>query len=235
MPCDGSEKQRGVAHAPSERADLVERGREGDQAIARDAAVGGLEPHHAAEGGGLANRTAGIRSQGACGHPGGDCRRRPARRASGHAREVPRIAGELEGRVLGGRPHSELVHVRLAQEHGAGVAETCDHGRVVGRHEALEDPGATRRGDPARAQDILDGHGHAVERATRYAPPPAVVGGACGGHRRVAHQREVRAHARVDGIDAIEIGTRGRRRGGRATGVGGREGLDGQAGRLSLQ
>ena len=43
-----------------ERTDLIERRRERDQAVARDAAVGRLEPDDAAERGRLADRAAGV-------------------------------------------------------------------------------------------------------------------------------------------------------------------------------
>ena len=46
-----------------ERADLVERAGERDQAVAADPAVGRLQPDDAADGGRLADRAAGIGAQ----------------------------------------------------------------------------------------------------------------------------------------------------------------------------
>ena len=50
---------------------------------------------------------------------GGHGRGRAAGAAAGNAVEVPGVGGRAVGRVLGGRAHGELVHVRLAQDHGA--------------------------------------------------------------------------------------------------------------------
>ena len=53
-------RQRGVRDVARERAALVERRGEGDHAVARDRAVGGLEPHDPAERGRLSDRAAGV-------------------------------------------------------------------------------------------------------------------------------------------------------------------------------
>ena len=75
MAGDDLEQQGGVGDGGGEGPDLVERRGEGDEPVAGDQAVGGLQPHHAAEGGRLADRAAGIGAQGDRGEAGGD--RRP--------------------------------------------------------------------------------------------------------------------------------------------------------------
>ncbi len=42
------------------------------------------------------------------------------------ALQIPRIAGELVGGVFGGGAHGELVHVRLADDHGVRRPEPFD-------------------------------------------------------------------------------------------------------------
>ncbi len=101
---------------PGEDADLVERGREGHEAVAAHPPVGGLEADHAAEGRGLADRATGVRAEGERDHAGRHRRRRPAGRPAGDAGEVPRVLRLLVGAVLGGRAHRELVHVGLAED-----------------------------------------------------------------------------------------------------------------------
>ena len=59
------------------------------------------------------------------------------------------------GGVLRGRAHRELVHVGLAEDRQAGLAEPVDHGGVVRRHPALEDPRAARRGQTLVASTSL--------------------------------------------------------------------------------
>ena len=78
-------------------------------------------PDHPAQGGGLADRPAGVRAEGqrheAGGHRG---RRLPPRRAAGHPAEVVGVAGRPERRVLGRGAHGELVQVGLADHHRPG-------------------------------------------------------------------------------------------------------------------
>ena len=57
---DHVEQQRGVGDGGGERADLVERARERDEAVARHQPVGGLHADDAAQRGGLADRAAGV-------------------------------------------------------------------------------------------------------------------------------------------------------------------------------
>ena len=60
----------GVGDGGGERADLVERRAERDQAEPRHQPVGGLDPDHAAQRSGLADRAARVRAQGDRGEPG---------------------------------------------------------------------------------------------------------------------------------------------------------------------
>jgi hypothetical protein len=46
---------------------------------------------------------------------------------------IPWIPRRAERGVLGGRSHGELVAIRLADDHGAGLIEFVDHRGVVGR------------------------------------------------------------------------------------------------------
>ncbi len=63
---------------------------------------------------------------------------------------VARVPRRPEGRVLRRAAHGELVHVRLAECDGPGVAERLHDGGVVGRAPAVQDPGAARGdGSPA--------------------------------------------------------------------------------------
>ena len=118
---DRFEQERRVAHVAGERADLVERRGEGDQPVARDAAVGRLQPDDAAEAppAGGSSRRCRCRARRALGprpRPPPSRRDEPPGTRSG-----PRgCARGQKARVLGRRAHRELVHVRLAEQHGAG-------------------------------------------------------------------------------------------------------------------
>ena len=65
---DGRQERR-VLDAAGEGPDLVERRREGHEAVAAHATVGGLQAHDAAERRGLADRAARVRAEGERGHP----------------------------------------------------------------------------------------------------------------------------------------------------------------------
>ena len=162
---DRVQQERGVPDAARERADLVEGGGIRDQAVARHAAVGGLDADHAAVRGRLPDRTAGVRAQRsqaqARGHGGG----RAAARAARDPGEVPRVAGDLEPGILRGRPHRELVHVELADDHGTFLLEPADDRGVVGRDEIAEDLRAAGGADPPGAEHVLDGEGNPGEGA----------------------------------------------------------------------
>ena len=71
-----SSSERGVGHGRGERPDLVEARREGDEPVAGHAPVGRLHADHAAQGGGLADRAAGVGAESRARRS----RRRPRRR-----------------------------------------------------------------------------------------------------------------------------------------------------------
>ena len=108
------------------------------------------------------------------GEPRRHRRRRAAARPAGDARRVPRVPGRARHRVLGRRPHGELVAVRLADDDGPGRGQPLDDGRVVGRDVAGED--ARRRGgrEPAGADVVLDRDRHPEQGQVRRVGPPPV-------------------------------------------------------------
>ena len=147
---------RAVANVPRDRTDLVERRREGDDAVARHRAVRRPQAHVTAERRRLLDRAAGVGPQ----RPRRKTRRdgggAAAARAARNACRVPRVARRAVRRVLGRGAHRELVGVRLADHAQAARTAVRDHGRVVDRDVALEDLRAGSRRDPAGADDVLD-------------------------------------------------------------------------------
>ena len=153
-----------VLHVLREGADLVERRGEGDKPVARDAPVGGLEADDTAQRRRLADGAARVGARRGDALVGGQGRGGAAARAPGNALQVPGIAGDAEIRRLRGGAHGELVHVRLADEDGALVAQLLHHRAVIGRHEVVEDPRAAGRAVPLRALDVLERDGDAGKR-----------------------------------------------------------------------
>jgi hypothetical protein len=87
----------------------------------------------------------------------------PSAAKAGNPVEVPGIARDAPGGILGGRAHGKLVHVGAAHEHGAGCAELGDDGGVVGRDVALEDFRRAGAGIAPDVDDIFNRDGHAAE------------------------------------------------------------------------
>ena len=75
VPGNHVHHERGISHRCGERTNLIQRRREGEEAISRDTTVGRFETDHAAQGSRLADRAARYRSRA----PAGPSRPRPRR------------------------------------------------------------------------------------------------------------------------------------------------------------
>ena len=94
------------------------------------------------------------------------------------------------------------MHMGLAQDHRASLAQPAQHGRVLGRTEMLERRRAGGIGQPGHVDVVLDGDGHAVQRTLRPPGGAGLVTGAGLGQRAVpVHGDEsVQVLARVDAV-----------------------------------
>ena len=165
-PAITSSTSGGVGDGGGERADLVEARREGDEPVAghaRRRSASRRRRRTAPPAGGSSRR---CRSRGrAAAKPAATAAALPPARAARHPVGVVRVAGRAERRVLGRRAHGELVEVRLADDDGAGGAQALDDGGVVRRPPAVEDLRRAGRRDAAGAEVVLEGDGHAGQRA----------------------------------------------------------------------
>ena len=147
---------RAVADGLRDRADLVEARREGDDAVARDRAVGRAQADEAAERRGLLDRPARVGAEAPRGEPACDRGGGAAGRAAGHALGIPGVLRRAVGRVLRGRAHGELVQIGLADERQPGLLDPRRDGGVEDGDVALEDAGAGRGRDAARRDVVLE-------------------------------------------------------------------------------
>ncbi len=205
MARDRPEQDRRVLHRARHRADLVERAGKRDQAVARNAAVRRLQAHDPAQRGRLADRAAGVGAQRRRAQARRHRRRAAAAAATGDARQIPGVMRGMKPRIFARRAHRELVHVELAEENGARVAQPGDRGRVVGRDEVFEHPRGARRRRPARAHDVLQAERHAQQRPA-FAVFARRVGGVGLRERLVLHEPQVCACLAVDRLDPVIIG-----------------------------
>lgn len=198
------EQVRAVRDVARQRADLVKRGRIGDEAVARDAAVRRLHADDAAERSRLADGSARIGAERPDGRTSGDGCGAAARGTARHAVEVPRVVRHVVGRVLRRAAHGEFIHVDLAEDDGILGLDLRHDRRIVRRHEVLEDLRSTRRLDILRADVVLDGTRDALEEGNRLTRCDLLVDGLCLLQRFFARNRQIRLDVTLDLIDAAE-------------------------------
>ncbi len=191
MAANGLQHQRGILDGPGHRADLVERGGEGDQAVAADAAVGGLDADQAAEGRGLADAAAGVAAETGTGHSRRDGSGASTAASAWNTVDVPRISRNEKRAVFRRGTHREFIEIRLAHDDRAGGFELLDNRRVVRRVEVFEHPARTGGGAAAEAHVVLERDRHARQRP----------GNAASVHVGRPLQR-VRGILRDEGVDA---------------------------------
>ena len=186
-----------MVHGPCQR----------QHARAAHAAIGRLDPGEPAERRRDANRATRVRAERA----GTDARRyrcaRSGRRAAADAvnRGVPRIPRRPVMRIETFGPIGELVHIELAQGDGAGAREPRDDSGILVGHPVGEKPGAARGLHAFGAVEILESHGHPVQRSERGARLHGGLRGTGRGQRGVAHHGDVRPELAVESRDAVEM------------------------------
>ena len=151
-------EQRRAGEIGGEHAHGVERRRLRQHAAAPDGAEAGLEPHHAAIGGGADHRAAGLRAHRQRRHARRHRRRRAGGGAAGRVRRVDRVARlrRLKERKLG--------RGGLAQDQRARRAQPGDRPGVFGRPAALVEDGAVLGRHRGGVDDVLDPDRQPVQR-----------------------------------------------------------------------
>jgi hypothetical protein len=172
------QQQGAVLGAPRHRPALVERGGEGDHAVARHHAVGRLDAGDAAQGGRLADRAAGVGAGGAGARRAATAAAEPPEEPPGTAAGVPGVLHRAEdGEVsldepmanssmlvlpsvtvpaaLSARPRGVVgadevgQHLRAAGgEHALGAENVLVRQRDAGERAASPRPGGRRRRAP---------------------------------------------------------------------------------------
>ena len=140
--------------------------------------------------------------------PGRDARRGPAARAARRKVRVPRVAGRAEEEVRRIALESQFGDIGLADQHGAGPAQTFDRQFVRVGHEAFEGAAAPGGRQTGHEQVVLDGDRDPVEPGER--PPGAEPLGAgpgvaaCAGLVDEHHRVETRVEPGDPGDTQVE-------------------------------
>ena len=106
--------------------------------------------------------------------------------------------------------------IELAEQHGTRLAQAPRHGAIGLGNVILEELGACRRADARGLVEILEADGNAVQGAARRAGGDLLGGAARIGERTLGGDRHVRVDARVQSLDACQIGLGQLERGERA-------------------
>ena len=204
VPGEDVQQHRGVGHAARDRAAVIERHRQWDDAADGHETVRGLQPHDAAVRRRRANRSARVGAERAVAEIRGDGGSRSARRAAGIALERPRIAHRS---VIARRRRAakrELVQIRFADDDRAGGCEAARHLRVFGGHAIVEHGARGRRAHTGRVDVVLEGDRNAVQRTAHAAGAPVGVERSGLRQRRFTRDRDERVDLWVVNVDARE-------------------------------
>ena len=162
---DHLEQLRRLPNRARHRSDLVERRRKCDESVSGHPAIRRLDGGNPTKRSGLSHRAARITAERQGRQARSGCTRGAARGAARSAVQSPRVVHVRERRVLVGRPHGELVEIRLPEDHGARGAQGLDYVRVVGRDVVAEDLRRTGRANAPRTEVVFEGDGHTRQRA----------------------------------------------------------------------
>ena len=166
----------------------------------------GRNPHHVAEVGRVAKRSAGVAPVGQGLHAAGQGHRGPAAAAAAGPGGIVGVAGLSEDRVVGLGPGAEFRGVGLADGDGPGLLQAFHDERVPGGHEIPVGQGTEGGSDPLGPHQVLVGHGKAVEGTHSIPGCQGLVGGAGLLPGPVRHQGHDGVDLWIEAIDLSEMG-----------------------------
>ncbi|MNF33456.1 hypothetical protein D3C84_142710 [compost metagenome] len=197
----GLQHQRAILGGARQGAALIEAGGVGDHAPARYPSIGRFDSGEVGQRRRLADRAAGVGAGSGRQQTCGDRRGRAARGAARYAGQVPGVVHRAVVAGLVGRAHGELVHVQLAQGHGAGGGEFLHHGGVVGRLETGEDLRAAAGQHIFGAEQVLVAD-RCTEQGAGFAGGAARIGGLGLAEGQLCGDADEAVELRVESFDA---------------------------------
>ena len=205
MTADHLVQQGRIQDGTSAGSGGVQGRRHRDDAVPGRRPVGRLDADGAGHRTGLTNGPSGVGTESQRGLESSQAGGRSAARATRNSVEVPRVVGGAEGRGLGRGSHGELVQVRLAQDHHAGVLASGDDGRVIGRDPSLQHPGRGRGGQSLGAEEILHGQRHTGQRTELLTVGDPRVNPSGSFQGTVVINQKEGTHVAVDLADPVQV------------------------------
>ena len=156
MTRDRVHDQGGVTDSFRQWPNLIERGCKRDQTESRNSSISRFKADNTRKRSRLPNRATSICAERTERSVRGNCCCRPATGATRHARQVPRIARQLQRGIFGGRTHGELVQVGFSKWNRTRCAQFPNDGRVIGGAITLQDLRRTGARLTHYADDVFD-------------------------------------------------------------------------------
>ena len=181
---------------------MVERFRQGEDAISADASPGRLETDGSTCRSGEADRTAGVAAERAVAEPRSGSRTGPAGGCTCPPIGVPGIHGRVELRVVAA--HRAFGQVEFAQQHGTGLFEPRYDRTVQVRYVVRQGLTATHRADALREAEVLDCDGDTVKRAAQPSLASLHIRLLRRRDRVVRHDSRIALQPAVESLDPVE-------------------------------
>lgn len=124
------EEDAGIVGGPGDRPDVVHRGRKYGDAVERQRVATGLQAEDAAHSCRKPDRTGRVGRQRSKTETGRHRDAGPARRSTGKAVAIPRVAGRRIRQIEGRAAESKLMAVGLAERNSACNLHAGDDGRI---------------------------------------------------------------------------------------------------------
>ena len=160
-------QQRGILHAPRQRAGMVAGPGQRQGTGQRDAAHRGLEAHHATEGRRNADGAPRVAADGCAAQPHRHGHARAAGRAAGLPGRIVRIADIPGPGVLARGTQRDLVHVGLGKDQRTGGLQPLHHRTGCWRHRRQCRLGARLHGRAFQLEQVLHADPDSQQRLLR--------------------------------------------------------------------
>ena len=152
------------------------------------------------------HRPARIRADGDQGHIRRNGRTRAPAGTAGNARRIPGVMTRAIMRIARRSADGPLVHIQLAQNNGARLAQARDDLGIGGRNMIPQERRPPGQPNPSDFAVVLQRNGNAVERPEGISRRHRLFRSFGRIQRRVRRDGEIGIQSRVERFDTVEVG-----------------------------